>query len=112
MVTVISTDGTTTPLGFDQSKVLWEHLKAASYIDAVGKVQDALRTALRDGTMDLPTAFEQQRGQVADILKHLARRLEVKDADERRTVRTRQAILHSEEFRALWDRIKHKTARN
>jgi len=24
-------------------------------------------------------------------------------------VKTRQATLHSEEFKALWDRIKHKT---
>ena len=108
-VTVVRADGTTTPLGFDQSKVLWEHLKATSYIDGAGKVQDTLRTALRDGTVDIPPAFEPQRGQVVDILRHLARRLEVKDADERRTVRTRRAVLHSEEFRALWDRIKHKT---
>ena len=24
-------------------------------------------------------------------------------------MKTRQAVLHSEEFQALWDRIKHKT---
>ena len=36
-------------------------------------------------------------------------RLDVKNADERRPIRTRQAMLESAEFKALWDRIKDKT---
>jgi type III restriction enzyme len=43
------------------------------------------------------------------VLRKLSGRLEIKDADERRQVRTREAILHSPEFKALWDRIKHRT---
>ena len=43
------------------------------------------------------------------MLRRLAGRLEIKDADERRSVRPRQAVLNSPEFKALWDRIKHKT---
>jgi len=39
----------------------------------------------------------------------VAGRLEVKDADARKTVKTRQAILDGEEFKALWERIKQKT---
>jgi restriction endonuclease len=35
--------------------------------------------------------------------------LEIKNADERRQIGTRQAVLHGAEFKALWDRIKHKT---
>jgi type III restriction enzyme len=34
---------------------------------------------------------------------------QIKNADERITVRTREAVLESAEFKALWDRIKHKT---
>ena len=44
-----------------------------------------------------------------EILRKLAGKLDIKNADERRTIRTRQAVLHSEEFQALWNRIKHKT---
>lgn len=108
-VTVTAADGTTTPLGVEQSKVLWEHLKAEGYIDARGKVQDALRTALKDGTLTVPEPLGAQLGQIRDILRKLSGRLEIKNADERRQVRPRQAVLHSPEFRALWDRIKHKT---
>jgi type III restriction enzyme len=46
---------------------------------------------------------------VTEILRKLAGRLEIKNADERVTIKTRQAVLDSEGFKALWDRIKHKT---
>jgi type III restriction enzyme len=108
-VTVTATDGTTSALGIEQSKVLWEHLKAEGYIDAKGKVLDALRTALRDGTLAVPERFSPQLEQIRNILRKLSGRLEIKNADERRQVRPRQAVLHSSEFQALWDRIKHKT---
>jgi type III restriction enzyme len=108
-VTVTAADGSSAPLGVEQSQALWEHLKAHGYIDANGKVQDTLRTALKDGTVKLPEPMAAQAGQIGEILRKLAGRLEIKNADERRQVRPRQAILHSPEFKALWDRIKDKT---
>ena len=62
-----------------------------------------------DDAFSLPDEFTDQREEIAKLLHKLAGRLDVKDADERRTVRPRQAVLHSPAFKALWDRIKHKT---
>lgn len=108
-VSVAQPDGSAAPLGVEQSKALWEHLKAAGHIDAKGKVQDSLKKALKDGTLTVPEPFTAQLDQITAVLKKLAGRLEIKNANERRQVRTRQAVLHSPEFKALWDRIKHKT---
>lgn len=108
-IAVTGADGQAVALGVDQSKALWEHLKAVGHIDAKGKVQDSLKQALKDGTLALPIAFEAQRGQIADVLRKVSGRLEIKNADERKQVRTRQAVLQSAEFKALWDRIKHQT---
>ncbi|MCP5139537.1 MAG: DEAD/DEAH box helicase family protein [Chromatiales bacterium] len=108
-VTVTAEDGSSAPLGIDQSKVLWEHLKAQGYIDARGKVEDTLRVALKEDGLVLPDSVAPQAGQITQILRKLAGRLEIRNADERRQVRPRQAVLHSPEFKALWDRIKHKT---
>ena len=102
-------DGQTAPLGFEESQALWEHLKAEGMIDAKGKVQDALKKALKDGKLSVPERFAPQIGQITEILRKLSGRLEIKNADERRQVRTRQTVLNSPEFKALWDRIKHKT---
>ena len=108
-VNVTGADGSAAPLGLEKSTELWEHLKAQDYIDAKGKVQDKLRAALKDKTLVLPDAMAGQAAQIGEILRKLAGRLEIKNADERRQVRPRQAVLHSPEFKALWDRIKHKT---
>lgn len=109
VVSVQGANGQVTPLGFDQSKVLWDHLKTEGYIDTKGKVQDPLKKALKEGTLKLPAAFEPQRAQIVEVLRKSAGRLEIKNADERRPVPTRQAVLQSPEFKALWDRIKHKS---
>lgn len=109
--TIAITDdkGQATAFGFEQSKQVWEHLKSEGFIDAKGKVQDSLRKALKEGTLTLPATMAGQLDQIVRVLKKIAGRLEVMNADERRQIRPRQAILHSPEFKALWDRIKHKT---
>ncbi|MFH1015931.1 MAG: DEAD/DEAH box helicase family protein [Chloroflexota bacterium] len=108
-VTATGADGQPAPLGFEQSQALWEHLNTAGFVNAQGKVQDALRRALKDGTLALPEPFAAQLPQVKEILRKLAGRLEIKNADERKQVKSRQAVLQGAEFKALWDRIKHKT---
>ena len=102
-------DGNVAPLGFEKSKELFVHLKAKGYLDAKGKVSDTLRTALKDGTLQVPAAFHGQLDQITTVLKKAAGKLEIKNADERKQVKTRRAVLNSPEFRALWNRIKHKT---
>jgi len=101
--------GRTVALGVDKSETIWAHLKEAGYVDAKGKVQDSLRKALKDGKLQLPEPFQAHIAQVTEVLRKLAGKLDIKNADERRPINTRQTVLHSEEFKALWNRIKHKT---
>lgn len=101
-------------MGLDKSKALWDHLKAAGLIDAKGKVQDALKKALKDGTLQVPAEFEAQKSQITEVLRKISGRLEIKNADDRKAVPLRKgqdgkALYLSDDFKALWDRIKHKT---
>ncbi len=108
-IAVTAQDGTSRALGFDNSKALWAALKSEGYIDAHGKIQDSLRLALKDRTLVVPEEFRPQIVKIAEILTKLAGRLTIRNADERRQVRPREAVLNSPDFKALWDRIKHKT---
>lgn len=72
-------------------------------------MQDALKQAIKDGTLSVPESFEPQIEQITDVLRKLAGKLEIKNADERRPVGLRKEVFLSPEFKALWDRIKHKT---
>ncbi len=108
-IPVTDETGKTTALGVENSEVIWAHLRADGHVDAKGKVQDSLRKVLKDGTLQMLEQFQAQLPQIKEMLRKLAGKLDIKNADERRPVKTRQAILHGEEFKALWDRIKHKT---
>ena len=108
-IPVKSDAGKTGVLGFDDSKALWERLREDRYIDAEGRIQDSLRKALKEETFAVPESYSDKQAEITKILRKLAGRLEIKDADQHRLVRTRQAVLQSAEFKALWDRIKFKT---
>ena len=108
-IPVTDDDGTTSALGFAASQELWQHLHGADYIDAQGRIQDSLREALKDDSFTPPERFATQRAEIAEVLRTLAGRLDIKNADERKRVRPRQGVLQGVEFKELWDRIKHKT---
>jgi type III restriction enzyme len=109
-IAVPAEDGSVAPLGVEQSRALRAALQEQGYLTTTGKVEDTLRTAIKHGTVALPEAFEPHRDAVVAILRKLAGRLEIKDADKRRdAIPVRRAVLDSPEFKALWDRIKHRT---
>ena len=97
-IAVADARGQTNPLGFEDSQTLWMHLKDAGYVNSQGKAQDALRTALKGGTLAVPERFKPQLPQITEFLRKLADRLEIKNADERVPIKTRQAILDSDGF--------------
>lgn len=106
----VASDGKeSTALGFDKSQILYDHLRAQGYIDAKGRIQDTLREAIKDDDLAVPEEFTEQREAIVSVLRKLAGHLEIRNADERQTVRPQQAVLDSPEFKALWDRIKYKT---
>jgi type III restriction enzyme len=72
-------------------------------------VQDTLRVALKNGILQIPEEFNDHKQQIENILKKLSGKLDIKNADERNIIRTREAILNGEEFKALWEKIKYKT---
>ncbi len=121
-IQILNNEGRSVPLGVEQSKKIWQFLKDQQLVDTNGKVQDSLRAMLKDRNFTLSERIKQiivkNHGEeqadiivlnIRNMLRKLAGRLDIKNADERKVIRTREAILESNEFRLLWDRIKYKT---
>ena len=121
-IKVVSEEGEPQALGFEQSKKVWQFLKDENYVDAKGKVQDTLRVAIKDRSFELPEEIKQElmdehgeaqaeivASDIQAVLRKLAGKLDIKNADDRKVIRTREAVLESDEFKALWERIKYKT---
>jgi len=96
-------------LGIDASQLIWDHLKSKGYIDAKGKVQDSLRADLKEGSVDLPNEMADYSDQILNVLRKVAGKLNIKNADDRQKVELNKSVFLSEEFKLLWERIKYKT---
>jgi type III restriction enzyme len=102
-------DGQHAYLGADASVAVWNHLKEKGYIDAKGKVQDALKLALKSDAVDLPYNVQAQAPQIIALLKKVAGGLDIKDASKGQPVKLNKQVFLGEDFKALWDKIKHQT---
>ncbi len=102
-------DGGIAPLGVDQSAALFDHLKKEGLVEAGGKIADSLRTALRTGTLSLPPDFDAVAPAVRALLTKLAGKLDVRNADERQRIKLNRQVYLSDDFRALWDKVKART---
>lgn len=84
-------------------------MKNKGYITKSGKIKDSMKTAMRDGTLDLPPKFETARSQLMATIRRADTRPPVRDASRDVTVRLKKEVTVSPEFLELWDKIKQKT---
>lgn len=108
-IPVADDNGDPAYLGTSQSEAIWRHLLDKEYIDARGKVQDLLRRDLNHNAMSLPDAAAPHAEAIKAVLRKVAGHLNIQNRDDRKEVKLNKAVYLSPEFKALWDRIKHKT---
>lgn len=96
-------------LGAEASEKLWGHLFDAHYIDKNGKVQDKLRTDIKNNTVDLPEEFQSHASLITATLKKVSGNLNIKNAGDKKPVTVNKAVYLGEDFKQLWERVKYKT---
>ncbi len=96
-------------LGFEKSEVLQHYLLDKGYINTQGKIQDALKIALKDNTFKVPEEFASIQENIIQSIKKVAGGLNIKDASDKKLVTLDKQILLGEDFQALWNEIKYKT---
>ena len=96
-------------LGAEPSEKLWDHLFSVGYIDKQGKVQDKLRTDIKNNLVDLPVELTDYANQITATLRKVTGNLNVKNADDKNKVLLNKAVYLGEDFKQLWELIKYKT---
>ena len=100
-------------LGLEKSSELCEHFMLKGYFNSEGRVQDILRIALKDGSVQIPEEFteygEHVVDQILNRLRSVAGKLKIRNEEKRTVVNPNRGVLYSAEFEELWDRVKHKT---
>lgn len=96
-------------LGQDKATELMQYLIVQGYIDKKNKATDLLREELKNNTFHLPDEYAEAQAVIKNCLSQLAKTLEIKNAKEAQTIRTRKRVLNSPQFEELWKRISRKT---
>lgn len=95
-------------LGTEKSEQVWTYLNDNGFLDSRGKVTDALKTVLKENSLDLPDGFKEQAAQINAVLKKVAGGLNVKKHEEKKPVQFKKQAFDVD-FKPLWDKIKYKT---
>jgi len=95
--------------GFTNSEVVYEYLKQMNYIDSRGKIQDTLKTAIKENCFDVPQEYEALKSDITSVITKIAGNLNVKDANDKKLITLNKEVYLSDDFKALWEQIKYKT---
>jgi len=96
--------------GHKNSQALFDFFTLKGYIDTRGKVLDTLREDLREENITFPEEYDKHiQNQIIGILKQVAGKLEIKKNEDRVPISINKEVFLSEDFKSLWDKIKHKT---
>lgn len=102
-------DGTIKYLGQAASEDIFNHFKDKGYIDTSGKVQDALKTAVKNNRLDVPVEYEDIKPAITALAKKVCGSLNIKNNKDKEKIELNKQVYLDPEFKELWDRIKFKT---
>ena len=102
-------DGTSKYLGQAASEIIFQHFQEKGYLDASGKVQDALKLALQNKSLDIPAEYKQLKPAITALAQKVSGGLNLKNNSDKKQIELNKQIYLDPEFKELWDRIKYKT---
>ncbi len=102
-------DGSVEYLGQKASEFIVKEFLENGYIDEAGKVQDKLKTALKDNKLNIPEEFEPVRGEITALARKVSSNLNIKNNSDKKAIKLNKQVYLDPEFKDLWDRIKYKT---
>ena len=96
------------PILEEKSEEFFNFLQENKYIDKKGKVSEKLKQEIDN--LPIPEEFEDKKEEIIKTIKKaVGRKIEIKNVDERKSVRVKKEVLLSDDFINLWNRIKYKT---
>ena len=95
-------------IGSQKSLELFNHFKKMKYINRSGKVQDTLKQAIKNNTLEVPEKYESIKEDIVQVVKRQSQP-PIKNANKKQKIKINKRIFLSDDFKEFWDKIKHKT---
>jgi len=103
-------NGEIEPIGFEKSEYIYNDLEINGYIDKKGKVQEKFFEDLKKDEVKISEHLKQYKDEVIEIIKENSTiKDRVTDASKKKNIKLNKQIFLNEDFKILWNKIKHKT---
>lgn len=102
-------DGAEQEIGQDASTRIWDELVANGYLNASGEILDEFNPGAPHFQLQISDEFKDLVPEIIDEMNKKVFKNRVVNARERRTLELRKEVYLSDDFKALWNRIKHRT---
>ena len=102
-------DGSVDYFGAVNSEAMYQYLQESSYIDSKGKIQNSLRTDIKNNEFEVPEEYQALRADITSVITRIAGNLNIKNADDKQLITLNKEVYLSEDFKDLWEQIKYKT---
>ena len=102
-------DGKDRPLGQDASSRIWAELVANGYLNGAGEIQNKFDPKNPHFKLAISDEFADLRAEIVDEINRKLFKNRIANARDRRELKFRKEVQLSEDFSALWDKIKHRT---
>ena len=102
-------DGSEVYLGQKASEIIFQAFVDQGYLDAKGYVRDSLKIAIKDNQLQVPEEYEYIKSEITALARKACSDLNIKNADDKKTIKLNKQVYLDPEFQQLWDRIKYKT---
>ena len=108
-ITRIDSDGREEAISQEESAEIWAAVKAGGYIGFDGKVLEKFDPRTPGFTLDIDAQYDDINAAIIDIVKKHVFSERVHKARDLREVQFKKEVFLSEDFAALWEKIKHRT---
>ena len=102
-------DGREVELGQEESTKLWSQLVANGYLSAEDDILDTFDPKNPHFDLKVPDEFVGLKLEIVDEINRKLFKNRIVNARERRELKFRKEVHLREEFKELWERIKHRT---
>ena len=102
-------DGRETEIGQDESAKIWSELVANGYLNAAGDILDKFDPKNPHFELKVSDTFADLTPEIADEINRKVFKNRIVNARDRRELKFRKEVHLSEDFQALWEKIKQRT---
>ena len=102
-------DGSVEYFGATNSESMYQYLQENDYIDSRGKIQNSLRTDIKNNEFEVPEEYQALKADITSVITKIAGSLNIKNAEDKQLITLNKEVYLSEEFKDLWEQVKYKT---